>query len=69
LTVGGCCPIAGDLDDDGDVDLADFGRFQGCFDGLGTLDCTCADLVVDGVVEPGDLDAWTTALEVNGGPR
>lgn len=47
----------GDCDTDGDVDLADFGRFQLCFgdDGEGGLSpqCTCADY-------DGDLDVDLT---------
>ena len=31
VDASGCCPA--DFDRDGDVDLADFGRFQGCFNG------------------------------------
>ena len=51
--------LRGDLDEDGDVDLADFSEFQRCFTGPGasTLpdDCEPADLDNDGDVDVPDF--------------
>ncbi|MCH7687152.1 MAG: proprotein convertase P-domain-containing protein [Planctomycetes bacterium] len=57
--IGPCRP--GDLDFDGDVDLADLVRFQACFGTAepGTVaSCTAADLDADGDVDLGDYLAW-----------
>lgn len=50
---------AGDFDKDGDIDLWDAGRFQGCFDATTLTDDPCApvDFDTNGVVDLGD---WTT---------
>jgi hypothetical protein len=49
----------GDLDYDGDVDLSDFGRFQGCFNGpnrtAARSDCADADLDNDADVDLTDF--------------
>jgi hypothetical protein len=49
---------ASDLDDDRDVDQADFGRLQCCLSGTNThfpTDCGKADLDADGDVDDGDI--------------
>ncbi len=51
-----------DMDEDGDVDLADFGRFQMCFNGpnrpLGGLGCEEADYDSDGDVDLADFTGF-----------
>jgi hypothetical protein len=67
LTVGDCCTSPGDLDDDGDVDLTDFARFQACFGPGGGLEagCTCGDLNSDDDIDLADYGQWEAAF---GGP-
>ena len=56
----------GDLDDDGDVDLADVFRLQACFSGTrapyGASVCGLADLDADGDVDLGDWRQFEGAL-------
>ncbi|NLX22688.1 MAG: hypothetical protein GXY55_13630 [Phycisphaerae bacterium] len=58
LTVAGPPPIPGDLDDDSDVDLSDYGLFQLCLGGSGQVigdpDCLAADLDNDQDVDATD---------------
>ena len=57
VEVGGCCDVPGDVDEDGDVDLADVQPFMLCF-GADVVDaplCACADLDGDGTV---DIEDW-----------
>jgi hypothetical protein len=65
LTAGGCCTVPGDLDDDGDVDLIDFARFQGCFDPGGgpEAECTCGDLDGDDDIDLSDYGRWEATFE------
>ncbi len=55
--------VAGDGDDDGDVDFADFDRLQQCFD-VAPLSQQCAllDLDSNGVVDIGDYAAYLDAV-------
>jgi alkaline phosphatase len=52
----------GDFDDDGDVDVADFGRFQACFNGpnrpLPESGCESADLDTDGDADLADFGTF-----------
>jgi len=51
-------PMDADLDDDSDVDQADFGKLQECISGRGVpydLGCADADLDVDGDVDESDI--------------
>ena len=60
------CVSFGDFEDDGDVDLADFARFQNCF--TGTLSgpvadgCPCAHFDEDGAVGLADYQAFYTVM-------
>jgi hypothetical protein len=48
------CTSGGDFEDDGDVDLVDFGAFQLCFTGSGipaAAGCECGDFDSDGDVD------------------
>ena len=57
--------LAGDIDDDCDVDLADFLAFQACFTGPGETvgpDCRCADFDGDEDVDLLDFFAFQTAF-------
>lgn len=61
--------IAGDCDEDGDIDMADFLKFQTCFTGSGgTLEpgCECADFDDDGDVDLSDFWNFQTSFT---GPR
>jgi hypothetical protein len=55
----------GDCDDDGDVDLTDFGAFQLCFTGPGggiAPGCECADFDGDGDVDLTDFGGFQLAF-------
>lgn len=58
--------IPGDLDDDDDVDLADFAKFQRCFGGAevspADADCLVFDFDDDGDVDLDDLGGFHTAM-------
>jgi len=62
------CPLAvpADFDLDGDVDQADFGRFQACLTGDGQpqdqLECRAARLDVDDDVDVHDFDLFTACF-------
>lgn len=62
----GCPPlIIGDLDRDGDVDQADFGRFQACLTGPAPVedpDCDPANLDGDNHVDGGDFVIFLACL-------
>ncbi len=61
----------GDLDGDGDVDQADFGRFQVCLNGSGVpyqQGCEDADLESDGDVDQGDFAVFQACLGGSGSP-
>jgi len=55
----------GDFDEDGDVDLADFRDFQGCFGAGGSPDlfCRTADMDADGDVDGSDYTAFEASLD------
>lgn len=56
---------AGDCDNDGDIDLIDFGQFQLCYTGSGgSLDsgCQCADFDGDGDCDLIDFGAFQIAF-------
>jgi hypothetical protein len=58
----------GDFDEDGDVDLGDYGVFLGCYTGPGNAaapECAIADFDEDGDV---DLTDYGTFLDCYGGP-
>lgn len=56
----------GDADDDGDVDLADFGRLQACTGvALVTTECENLDMDGDGAVTSADLPAFVAKLELS----
>ena len=55
----------GDFDSDGDVDQADFGRFQACLAGLDVpyaTGCLAGDSNADGVVSSEDLSAFVNCM-------
>ena len=58
--------VPGDLDDDADVDLADFASFQKCFAGTETpfdpLPCGLADLDTDGDVDVEDAQRFEAVM-------
>jgi hypothetical protein len=60
------CPIPGDLDRDGDVDMTDFGHFQRCLTGPGmpqsNPDCLDAKLDADQDVDREDLAILQSCL-------
>ena len=60
----GLCPICddGDADEDGNVDLHDFARFQTCFGADGTGDCKCVDMDNDNDVDLTDYARFYEAL-------
>lgn len=64
-------PGDGDGDFDDDVDWADFGRFQGCFDTqILTTCCSVFDFDADGDVDLDDFEAFALAREASAtGPR
>lgn len=67
VDVFGCPPeIACDFDNDGDVDMADFGQFQTCLTGNGNEqtepDCQDAKLDIDFDVDRDDLDVFLGCL-------
>ncbi|MGB9623496.1 MAG: hypothetical protein ACPMAQ_01405 [Phycisphaerae bacterium] len=58
-----CSAVFGDADRDGDVDLADFGAFQACFNGPnraphGGANCSCLDSDADTDVDLADFNAF-----------
>ena len=58
-----CAARPPDLDDDGDVDLADYLVFHSCFGEPGLTaspDCSAADLDEDGDVDQADVDWYDT---------
>ncbi len=62
VDAGGCSTFLGDQDGDGDVDQADYGRFQSCL-GVPTLppddpECLAADLDSDGDVDHYDIPVF-----------
>ena len=69
LTVDDCnCPNPGDMDDDGDFDLADMSGFMQCFgeDVTVNIACDCANVAsFDNVV---DLDDWAVLESLITGP-
>ena len=57
--------VAGDLDVDGDVDMADYMAFQACFSGNGdtsAANCMSADLDGDGDVDLADLVGFQSSF-------
>ncbi len=66
LTTPCCPPLPADQDMDGDVDLADFGWFQGCLSGTkilpATVPCQCADLNNDVGVDRDDLALFVNCM-------
>ncbi len=69
LTVGDCCPSAGDMDSDGDFDLADVDAFTRCFgeDVVANPLCACANL--DNTDDDIDLDDWGLLSVILDGPQ
>ncbi|NOX58217.1 MAG: immunoglobulin domain-containing protein, partial [Planctomycetes bacterium] len=70
LSIGGCagCPIPGDLDADGDVDLADAQNFTDCFgsDVQSSPECVCAN--IDDTNSAIDLADWASFAPLLTGP-
>jgi len=64
---GVAAAATGDIDEDGDVDLADFAGFQECC-GVSPLSAECErlDMDGDGLVTPADLPAFVGNLELSG---
>jgi len=65
--------LLGDLDRDGDADMADFTRFQICFNGAGRpptspRDCAVADLDADGDVDLLDFSVFQVCFNGSGPP-
>ncbi len=61
-----CDPVGdGDLDRDGDIDLADFTRFQTCFGRL-TPECAAGDLAGEPGVDLEDFREFVLMLEASG---
>ncbi len=60
------CDPYGDEDADGDVDLADFARFQSCFGQSAPGPCSPADMTGDAAVDFDDLALFIAALEASG---
>lgn len=56
--------LTGDCDEDGDIDLVDFGSFQLCFSGAGPAapGCECADFDQDGDVDLIDFGEFQLAF-------
>lgn len=58
--------IPGDLDADGDVDLADFGAFRSCFNGPNVApaqaNCTDADLDADTDADLADFGTFRSCF-------
>jgi hypothetical protein len=59
-----CTSVIGDLDDDGDSDLADAAVFQRCYDGgiAGRSECACGDASDDDIINAADVGAFVTAI-------
>ncbi len=67
ITVSAVWPYGtGDFDDDGDVDLCDFGRFQECYADPLAVDCEAGNMAGDETIGPEDAEAIVNALT---GPR
>jgi hypothetical protein len=62
------CPNPGDLDMDGDLDLADLHQFMGCFGQNVAIanECSCANL--DDLNDVIDLDDWSSYAPILTGP-
>ncbi len=59
------CAVGGDMDGDGDVDLADYPDFEACLLGPGSaagVDCLCADFNEDGDVDLIDFSAFQAGM-------
>ncbi len=69
LTVGDCCPAAGDMDSDGDFDLADISAFALCFGENIVANPACACANVDAGSDNIDLDDWGQLSVLLGGPQ
>ncbi|GJM24901.1 MAG: hypothetical protein DHS20C16_13160 [Phycisphaerae bacterium] len=69
LTVGDCCLNSGDMDNDGDFDLADIDGFTHCFgeDIVANPSCACANM--DETNDDIDLDDWSQLSVLLGGPQ
>lgn len=63
--------MIGDMDDDNDVDSADFNAFSACFSGANhdyDAGCQAADMDGDGDVDCTDLTGWQTTWTAGGSP-
>ncbi len=62
------CPTPGDMDSDGDLDLADLHGFLGCFESnvADSTECACANL--DATNDTVDLDDWAAYANLITGP-
>jgi hypothetical protein len=69
LTVGDCCPNAGDMDNDGDFDLADISAFAQCFGDNIVANPTCGCANVDEASGDIDLDDWSQLSVLLAGPQ
>ncbi|MEZ6084407.1 MAG: exo-alpha-sialidase [Phycisphaerae bacterium] len=59
------CVFGGDFDEDGDVDLSDYGRFKDCFAGPAAgygQNCSCFDWDADGDVDLSDFAEFQNAF-------
>ncbi len=54
--------LSGDTDLDGDVDLRDFARFQGCYALSPTGACAVCDWTLDGAIDLADWAVWVTSV-------
>jgi hypothetical protein len=71
LAVGDCvfCADPGDVDDDGDYDLADLAVFNRCFGEVVADNPPCACVNVDDSDDLIDLDDWIQLEALLTGPR
>ena len=63
-----CGAVFADVDNDGDVDQADFGQFQACYSGAGfavAAECSCFDRDGENVAGDGDIDAMDLQAFLN----